>query len=114
MNKPDVLGLKDAYVAWRGYSLHVRQVVKEAITENIAKAQRDVDVAYYEPLINNMYGVLERVRKWLDGLADTAETNARTTRFITMREAWESDARNYRTTSNDLKQALTKAERRAG
>jgi len=51
MNKPDVLGLKDAYVAWRGYSLHVRQVVKEAITENIAKAQRDADVAYYEPLI---------------------------------------------------------------
>lgn len=48
VEKPKVLKLKDLYVVWRGYNIHLRQVVKEAITENIAQEQRDADLPYIQ------------------------------------------------------------------
>jgi len=58
----------------------------------------------------DLYGALKKVCIWLDKLADSAEANAKSTRFETMRVAWEADMKNYRATSNDLKKVIAKAE----
>ncbi len=52
----------------------------------------------------------KKLVKWLHVLADDAEKTAKTTRFITMREAWEADTKNYRATAKDMEAALAKAE----
>lgn len=57
-----------------------------------------------------MYEKLVKVCKWLDGLAADAENQARTSNFITLTEACEHDAKNYRATANDIRAVLSKIE----
>ena len=54
------------------------------------------------PLLNE----LARLSAWLDRLASRAELSAKDTRFGTMREAWEADAKNYRATGKNAKALL--------
>ena len=54
----------------------------------------------------------KKLVKWLHMLADTAERKAKTGRFITLKEAWEADAKNYRATARDMEQALAKVNKK--
>jgi len=64
---------------------------------------------YEAECIKDMYTAGKKLVKWLHTLADKAEEDAKTTRFITMKEAWEADMKNYRATAEDMEKALAKA-----
>lgn len=57
-----------------------------------------------------MYEKLTKVKKWLEMLINHAEHQLATCRFETLREALESDIKNYKATKDDIEQALSKAE----
>lgn len=52
--------------------------------------------------IDRLRTKLRKVAAWLDRLANAAERDAEGTRFETIREACQADARNYRATLNDI------------
>lgn len=51
----------------------------------------------------------EKVAIWLEGLAASAEKKAKDCGFITLREAYEWDAKNYRNTAADIRSAMPEA-----
>lgn len=51
-----------------------------------------------------------RVVAWLDRLAISADSQAQSTQFTTMKDACESDAKNYRATAADIRRAIAKAQ----
>jgi len=58
-----------------------------------------------------LYEKLQKVCGWLIRLADDAEELAKTTRFNTIKEASEKDAKNLRVTRADIDKALSDAKR---
>lgn len=52
-------------------------------------------------------GALQKVILWLERLAASSEQQAKDTRFVTLAEANAADAKNYRATADNLRQALT-------
>lgn len=52
---------------------------------------------------------LEKIAVWLDRLASDCEASEKNCRFITLREAYASDAKNYRATIAHIRAAITKA-----
>jgi hypothetical protein len=59
--------------------------------------------------VRELISTCERIIAWLDRLAAAAEERAKDKRFITLAEANEADARNYRATSADVQKAIKKA-----
>lgn len=58
-----------------------------------------------------MYDKLVKVCKWLDMLALDADKQAKSAgNFITLKEACEHDAKNFRATANDIRVVLAKIE----
>lgn len=55
-----------------------------------------------------LYEAGKKLVKWLHMLADRAEEKARTTRFVTMKEAWEADTKNYRATAREMEEIIAK------
>lgn len=51
----------------------------------------------------------EKIVAWLDRLAAKAEREAKDCRFITLKEAYEADAKNYRATAADVRTAIAQA-----
>jgi len=98
---------------WKVINRHgVTRVVNESGKPEVA----DI-IGNFEPNAHliaaapEMYAALKRVTAWLDSIADDAEKQAKDSRFITLKEACEKDAKNFSATSNDLKKALAKADK---
>ncbi len=68
------------------------------------------ELKYSEETFRDMYEKLSKVRAWLVLLAKSAETKAKTERFVTLRDAYIADAKMYRATIADIDIALAKAE----
>lgn len=55
----------------------------------------------------HLHMIATRVERWLDRLAENAEHNAKIeTRFLSLRDAYVADAKNYRGVASDLRKAL--------
>lgn len=59
-----------------------------------------------------MYQKLVKIRTWLTRLAEHDEVKAKTEQFLTLRDAYITDAKNYRATVADIDKALAKTEGR--
>lgn len=57
-----------------------------------------------------LYEELLKVKQWVEILLRNAEHQLLTCRFITLKEALESDTANYRATLENINKALSKAE----
>ena len=68
------------------------------------------ELKYSEETFRDMYEKLHKVRAWLVRLAEHAEKEAKTERFITLKDAYVSDAKNYRATIADIDIALAEAD----
>lgn len=85
-----------------------RQIYTDKENGEIEVIARDVR-HWNAPIIKaspKMYAKLQKVCKWLDKNAEVAEKQARESRFITIREGAEHDAKNYRAIAKDLRTAL--------
>lgn len=49
---------------------------------------------------------LHKVANWLDRLAESSESSAKTCNFTSLVEAYKADARNYRKTAADIRSVL--------
>lgn len=56
--------------------------------------------------------LLEKCKKivsWLDKLADQSEESAKDRRFVSLSDAHQADAKNYRATADDIRAVIAKA-----
>jgi len=58
----------------------------------------------------DMYEALKKIIGWLNNQAKRDEGQSKACRFLTLRDAYISDAKNYRAMANDINKALVKAE----
>lgn len=78
--------------------------------ENIDKvavcSERDARLIAAAP---ELLAKCEKVVAWLDRLAERSEQSAKDKRFLTLAEAHAADAKNYRSTADDIRAAIAKA-----
>ncbi len=65
---------------------------------------------YTQENTNAMHKKLLKLRAWLVRLAEHSESQAKSTRFETMRDAYVADGKNYRATIADIDTVLPKGK----
>lgn len=81
-------------------------------TAKRTQADRDFDLSAGREIerkdaeIDRLRAKLRKVVAWLDRQATQNERDARSCRFITLREGYEADAKNYRATIKDIMTVL--------